>query len=205
MTIFQILAAGGRYRVKKNLFIMTLGVLLAFASPAYALFTNGGFQEGTFNGWTLEHGSNYGLTISGGVPVAETVSWLPGPWTDPDYYTGLQRTYITSGIDNDFLAQALPVVKYGLYSALVNSPDWNNHASRIYQEDALAAADRDAADGRFHVRFAWAAVLRTLGIRPTDSRVFPRRPDECDQRHGPLLGVSHSRTSLHPWRTDSPN
>jgi hypothetical protein len=158
-------------------------VLLAFAPPAQALFQNGGFQTGDFTGWTIEHGLNSGGLLDNNhvrlntslawddntaIPFFESVSWSPGSWDntgnlDSNYSPPSGRTFLTSGIGFDNIAGlvssfGLAEVKYGLHSARVNSRDGSRHATRISQEDVVTAGDRDT-DGKFHVRFAWAAVL----------------------------------------------
>ncbi len=175
---------------KFTLLVATLAIL-GMTAPAHALFTNGGFEDNTFSGWTVEHGWNYaGLTLDPdtGVPVAENITdynstpgWIPGPWTDnssigeylDSYYTPYSnRAVITGGTDNDAIALILPMVKYQLHSAMVNSRDSSYHATKISQESTLAESDRDGADGRFHVRFAWAAVLEDPGHPPEAQPYF---------------------------------
>jgi hypothetical protein len=152
-----------------------------------SLFSNGGFEDGSFNGWTVEHGYNYnGLTLDEGgtYPVDENVSqddygevpgWLPGPWSasdnsylplDDSYTPASNRAFITSCTGYDEIAYLLPVVKYNAHSARVNSRDYEYHATRISQVSTIAASDRDPADNRFHIRFAWAAVLEDPGHEP---------------------------------------
>ncbi|MCL5966568.1 MAG: hypothetical protein M1550_05100 [Deltaproteobacteria bacterium] len=145
-----------------------IGAVLSVAltvTTVYALFTNGGFEDGTFASWTVEHGSNSGglqLDPVTGEPVAETVSWQPGGWDNVHTFDN-----ITSGTGTDNVAFLLPTVKYGQHSAVVNysgqGTTFGNsyRATRIYQENPLAESDRDPTDGRFHIRFAWAAVTES--------------------------------------------
>ncbi len=170
--------------MKKLVVLAATLTIMVMTAPAHALFTNGGFEDGTFNGWTEEHGFNfYGLTLDSGLlPISENIvkddidtpGWDAGVWTDNTslhYYEYLDTSYtppsdrffVTSGTDNDAIATTLPVVRYGTYSARVNSQDWDYHASRIWQEDVLRESDRDSADGKFHIRFAYAAVLQNHG------------------------------------------
>ena len=159
--------------MKKILVLVATLAVLGMTTLVYALFTNGGFELGDFTGWTIEHGSNFGLTVGveNGVtvPTGENISWQAGmdPSLDNTWYPAefgnLQRTAITGLSDNGLVARSLSPVKYQKHSIRVNSPDGDNHAHRISQESVLGAADRDAADGRFHVRFAWAAVLENPG------------------------------------------
>jgi len=169
-----------------NVVLFAAIVFLGMTAPANALFTNGGFENGNFTGWTIEHAWNYGLTVDSGtgVPISENPEdyngnpgWIPGPWTDNasigeylDYYDNTNRAVITSGTDNDAIALILPKVKYGNHSVRVNSQDGDNHITRIHQESALTTQDLD--NGRFHVRFAWAAVLEDPGHDPAGQPYF---------------------------------
>ncbi|MDD5760955.1 MAG: hypothetical protein PHP88_00390 [bacterium] len=173
---------------KLVLFVAALAIL-GMTAPAHALFTNGGFEDNSFNGWTQEHGFNFsGLTLDEvtTLPLSENIYqggeyWAPGPlgwitgvWTDNASISSYERLdtlytppsdrfFVTSGTDNDAVATLLPVVRYGTYSARVNSQDDSFHASRIWQEDVLKESDRDSADGKFHIRFSYAAVLENHG------------------------------------------
>ena len=43
----------------KRLLLVLVAAALLIATPASALFTNGGFETGDFTGWTVEHGKSY--------------------------------------------------------------------------------------------------------------------------------------------------
>jgi len=199
----------------KKMLLVVLGTLLLVPQIASALFFNGGFENGNYNSWTVEHAYNEaGLTISGGIPVAENVvkddfvtpGWSPGAWpsSDLDFYTGDNRAVITSGTGFDPIATLLPVVEYGSYSARVNSRDGNNHATRIWQEAALTEADRDPTDNNFYLRFAWAAVLENPGHQPANQPYF----------HITITNITDNNTVIYnnfnfsnqpnlTWRTDN--
>ncbi|MBI5575987.1 MAG: hypothetical protein HY896_06435 [Deltaproteobacteria bacterium] len=149
--------------MKKKLLIVALGLLLSLPFTAYALFTNGEFEDGTFTGWTVENGFNSdGLVLDGdGIPIAETVTYSPG-----GHDTIHTWDNVTSGSGTDYMAFLLPSVKYGTHSAVVNYSGQGTtfgdgrKATRIYQESALAESDRDP-DGNFYLRFSWAAVTES--------------------------------------------
>ena len=169
--------------MKKFLWLAILGMFVVLAPPAHALFQNGGFQTGDFTGWKQEHGFNfYGLTLIPGTLLPdheniylgdeETLGWITGVWTnnplisyyeylDDSYTPPSDRFFVTSGSGFDAIASLLPVVRYGIYSARVNSQDWDYHASRIWQEDVLKESDREG--GKFIIHFAYAAVLENHG------------------------------------------
>jgi len=163
--------------MKKLVQVVAVVGALGFAALAYALFTNGGFEDGTFSGWTVEHGENNqgGLTLVGGVPDSENVTYLPGGWDNNSFSGGTSEPLdnITTGTDNDFFATTLSQVRFGSHSAVVNysGSGYNGfatnagdyyRATRISQQDVVTGADRDP-DNLFHIRFAWAAVLENPG------------------------------------------
>jgi hypothetical protein len=107
--------------------LVTLVAALALTSPAYALFTNGGFEAGNFSGWTLEYGNVISNTAA---PV----------WGVTPYGTVLPAT-ITAASPN-LAGQTLHVNPYnGTYMARINDTIGDYHATRIYQTDTLTAAD----------------------------------------------------------------
>ncbi|MEN6374195.1 MAG: hypothetical protein ABFD75_05340 [Smithella sp.] len=50
--------------MKKLLKLLIMICIIASASPALAMFTNGGFEAGNFNGWTITYGNSYNNTAS---------------------------------------------------------------------------------------------------------------------------------------------
>jgi hypothetical protein len=146
--------------MKKNLIIAAvLGVML-ISSPGYCLFVNGGFEDGTFNGWTLT-GTGKGLAgtsiISAASPMLpyQTLDINPYSQTkmarlqdlDGGFHTTtlFQEDYIT-GIDltETLYVQwgALLVQPYGHTAA--EQPDFtitvykNNNVLKTFSADALS-------------------------------------------------------------------
>jgi hypothetical protein len=70
--------------MKKLIVMFAASCLLAATTPAFALFTNGGFESGNFDGWTLS-GSGTGLSAvigAGSLQAGQTLAINP--------YTGTQ-------------------------------------------------------------------------------------------------------------------
>ncbi|MFZ1222059.1 MAG: hypothetical protein WAR01_02340, partial [Dokdonella sp.] len=53
-------AAGIRLRRRLGVIALSAALTLA-ATPALAIFSNGGFEQNDFSGWTLSGGTNPGL------------------------------------------------------------------------------------------------------------------------------------------------
>lgn len=104
--------------MKKMITTLVAASILATTAPAFALFTNGGFEDGTFNGWTVNstnfYDSWYGIVpstiISAGTPM------LAGQTVDVDPY-------------------------YGNYMARLQDLDGYYHQTTISQTDTLTAGD----------------------------------------------------------------
>ena len=105
-------------------FLMTL--------PAHALFTNGGFEDGTFNGWTV-NSTNFYDPWYGTVPsavISATTPMLDGQTVDVNPY-------------------------YGTYMARLQNLEGYYHQTTISQTDVITAADDPTQS--LYVR--WGALL----------------------------------------------
>lgn len=137
-----------------------LGLALV-TSPAWAIFTNGGFETGNFTGWTFTIGSNPGLS---GSPPFTGANVVIG--------SGGTNTSAVVGAGQDPRAPQLGLPRSGSFTARVN--DFNNGAviNSIKQSAPITNADIDPADGQLHVRFSYAAVLEDPGHNPQDQPYF---------------------------------
>jgi hypothetical protein len=124
------------------------------ASPAAAIFTNGGFEAGTFANWTQTVGFNNGLS---GAP----------PFTSADLNIGPAGTHTFDGqvvgAGADPQAPTLVLPRAGTLTGRVGSTLVGGFIDSIAQQDAITNADRDAGDSLLHVRFSYAAVLQDSG------------------------------------------
>lgn len=140
--------------MKMRKLILASVVALA-ASPVWAIFTNGGFETGNFNGWTTASGINNGLT-------------LPQPFTGNSLNIGAGGTFrsnvISSGPDLQGAPITLPYA--GAFTARVNNDATGGITNQISQSDVVSAADRDPSDGKLHVRFAYAANIENPNHSP---------------------------------------
>jgi hypothetical protein len=140
---------------------MLIAALGLATSPAWAIFTNGGFESGDFTGWTKTIGSNPGLN---GAP--------PFDGSDVVIGAGGNDTTAVVGAGTDPRAPHLVLPRVGSFTARVN--DFVNGAvlNSIKQSAPITNADRDASDGKLHVRFSYAAVLEDPGHSPADQPYF---------------------------------
>ncbi|MCY1082821.1 OmpA family protein [Archangium lansingense] len=127
------------------------------AVSTQSLFTNGNFEEGTLNGWTVTTHLNPGITI----PPTSTadLNFDPGGTnrTAAKEATGGPETQIPAGLT---AADSLRWPKYGKWAAVVNELGNQKNVNRLVQSATLGTSDVDPADGKLHVRFALAPVLQ---------------------------------------------
>jgi len=124
----------------KRLSLLLAGTMLLSASPALALFENGGFETGDFTGWSFDYGYRAG-------DDTKTISW------------GYGNNGLSAVIDSTATmpGQTLDIDPYnGNYMARINDILGNWHATKIWQEDTISQQDVD--DGA-KVYVNWGAAL----------------------------------------------
>jgi hypothetical protein len=147
--------------VLKAAFVMLC--CLAIASPAFAgSFVNGGFEDGTFNGWTQGAGcwdGGYGCAPLSPYPLTPS-DFLPG---GQYYQIGYNASGIVTPGPDPIVGSLLNQVYNGSYAARVN--DWNNN----YSVSVISQSVTNYTNP--YIYFAWAAVLEA-SHGPTDSDNF---------------------------------
>jgi hypothetical protein len=125
--------------------LLILLVSCGIAVPAFAGgFVNGGFEDGTLNGWT--QGGGY---WSGEWPINPD-NYLPGGSKyDPGYMVNATVTPGPDGIVGNLLNR----VYSGNYSAMVNN-SYNNNSISVLSQTVQNYTDP-------YIYFAWAAVLES--------------------------------------------
>jgi hypothetical protein len=116
--------------MKKSIKIAFLAstAALILTQPAYALFTNGGFETGDYTGWTVTYGNVYGSA------TPANPDWTS---TQPDQPAASIVTASTL-----YPGQNLHVNPYnGTYMAKINDIEGNYHATKLFQSDTLTATD----------------------------------------------------------------
>lgn len=110
--------------------------MFAFSAPAFALFTNGGFEVGDFSGWTITYGNVYGAYGSGDT---STPAWT-GQFNAYGYTPHPAPQIITAA--TTLPGQTLDVNPYnGNNMAMINDITGYWHATRLSQTDTISAAD----------------------------------------------------------------
>jgi PEP-CTERM motif len=145
----------------KKIFLMTV-LMVALSMPAYAdiNFTNGGFENGNLDGWTLGSKTNGGTSYSSAGTGLTT--WSPGtnggtavqivsPGIDPN--TGIQMTY------NNLAARVGDGLAWG-YSGGGNQYNWISQTANV----------TGSTPGNLY--FAWASVLQISGHSYLDTPYF---------------------------------
>jgi len=115
--------------MKKLITILAAGCLMAATTPAFALFTNGGFEDGNFNGWTLQYGNVINDTAN-------------PQWGNTPYGTVTPRIISAANTVALNPNQTTVVNPYnGTYMAKINDINGNYHATRISQTDTVQSTD----------------------------------------------------------------
>ena len=142
---------------------IAIAALALAATPAWAIFSNGGFEANSFAGWTQTSGQNNGLT--GAQPFSSASLNISAGGT----FRGFIRT---TGF-TDPRAPTLVLPRAGSFTAQVNhETNAGGFMSSISQQDVITNADRDATDNRLHVRFSYAAVLNDPNHSPNEQPFF---------------------------------
>jgi len=124
----------------KHALLRSTIILFFVTSPAWALFTNGGFETGDFSGWTLDFGQRasndtknitWGQANHGLYAIIDDTATMPGQTLDINPYSGNYMARI-----NDI---------YGSY-----------HATKLYQQDSITQTDIDSG-ATLYVK--WGAAL----------------------------------------------
>jgi hypothetical protein len=135
--------------------IVAVGVFAVFAPSAFALFSNGGFEDGTFGGWTKAQYYNPGLLGSPPFSGAD-ITRFPGG-TD---LTQIEGPFTPMSQSDANTGGALQYPLSGQYCAVINLEGWDTNANTLSQDSTVAAGDVDPGDGKVHINFAWAAVVQ---------------------------------------------
>jgi hypothetical protein len=140
--------------VMKKLGVFLVASIVCYASPAFALFQNGGFETGDLSGWTITYGTNLGngAGIDWGSTPYGTVT--PGVWTSSSTFPG-------QSVAIDPLN--------GQYSARINDLTGNYHATMISQTDTISQTD---IDNGAKVYINWGAVL----VEPFNAHTAGNQP-----------------------------
>ncbi len=128
---------------------------------AQAVFQNGGFEQDSFAGWTLEGGLNPGL--AGSPPfTGASVQITPGA-PGPANIVGQVA---------DPRAPTIALPRAGHFTARLNDEAGGARVTRLRQIDTLTAADIDPLDGLPHLRFAFAPVMDDPSHAPHEQPYF---------------------------------
>ena len=145
----------------KKLSIATMVAVIAallVATVAFAMFTNGNFEAGTFTGW-LKDTTNQ----NGGILVGPPPSYVPHSAASVDdmfiVNTAWMNTNFGAGNTCDPYSNGSICLPYaGDDSAVVNYLGDNGNLNKLSQQGLVASGDV-GADGMYHIFFTYAPVL----------------------------------------------
>jgi VPDSG-CTERM motif len=151
----------------------------ALSVPAYAGFTNGGFEDGTFNGWTVQQGFNnydndasyYGVSAPSfqADPLANVI-WgsaaanLAAPAPVP---TIVNKTgYLDPFVPN------IQSIFIGSDMAKINDIDGYYHVTQLSQTGVIDASDLSGGATSASLYINWVGVMDNPGHPPGDNPWF---------------------------------
>lgn len=175
--------------MRKILFALIMMTLLVASSAGASSFTNGGFEDGNWNGWTTGSGlwdyyGYYGPAMPLGVPQDINL-YLPGGARYDGGTIFNQKSAIVTPGNDPIVGALLNQVYGGSYAARVNNWDNNLHVSAISQTVTNYTDP--------HIYFAWAAVLES-SHGTTDSDYFALKLTD-DTTASTLYSVAYSSAS----------
>ena len=141
--------------------LIVLAVLAVCAPSAFALFSNGGFETGTFASWGKSTYLNPGLV---GSPPFTGASIVRNPGGND--LTQIRGPFATMSQTDPNTGNVLHYPQSGSYCAVVNFQGNNRNANSLTQTGTVTAGDV-APDGMVHVQFAWAAVVQNPAHTPS--------------------------------------
>lgn len=141
--------------------LMAAIATLMASSPAWAIYTNGGFESGNFSGWTMGGGTNPGL--AGAPPFTGASIQINGTAPGPAS---------TVGAITDPRAPTIILPRVGTQTAKLSEESGGGTITTMVQVDTLTNADIDPADGLPHIRFAFAPVLDDPSHLPQEQPYF---------------------------------
>lgn len=125
--------------------VATALTLCSMSLSSFALFVNGGFEDGNLNGWNVQYGTYYG----GDANPYDNVQWGTVAYDQPKA-TVVDNTFTMTGLTTDIN----PYV--GDKMALLNDYYGNDHATRIWQDDVITQTDIDNGSKLY---VDWGVVL----------------------------------------------
>ena len=151
-------------RIHSNRRFTTIALSAALtlaAMPAFAIFTNGGFEQNDYSGWTLGGGTNPGLL---GAEPFTSASILITP--------GAPGPASIVGQIADPLAPTIVLPRVGQLTAKLNDDSGGALVTTLVQTDTVSNADIDPSDGLPHIRFAFAPVMDDPSHAPDEQPYF---------------------------------
>jgi hypothetical protein len=141
----------------RNRVILAVTMLLIASMPSFAasLFTNGGFENGDFTGWTVQQGVNNGgpsFTQSGGY----------GYWKAPEVITSSKAT-------DTYNYPYIPGIYNGSHMAVLNNAYGMYDATRIFQSDTV---NQSVLDDGGVISVNWGVVLDDPSHPSADQPAF---------------------------------
>jgi hypothetical protein len=152
--------------------LATAALTASLVTSAYAGFTNGGFEDGTFNGWTVQQGFNNGYRAYNFLQSSYGINGVPNSDPDPlkDIGWGYQNMYAAAPapvvVDKaGFTDPYFPTVQnmfIGNKMAKLNDINNGFHVTQISQTGTIDTSDyQGGTSATLYIN--WAGIMENPG------------------------------------------
>ncbi len=172
---------------------------LASSHAEAPLMTNGGFEDGTLGGWSVDvYQNNIGPGV---IPPTNFLDLrLSSGGTAQTFpVTGAPETLIPAGLSS---SSTLRYPKYGQWSTVINLQGNYHKTNALRQTFGITNADVDPADGKVHIRFVLAPILENPAHSAQEQPYYYVVINNVSKKKQLFSKFAYSNQPGVPWKQD---